>query len=105
MRRAALSSTALQLPPSPSGVSLEIVRGRQKTVRHGIFITWIGKQPRTVYQQLDGEIILADECKCFVDWPDEGGPFGLSFTIERRAECPIDEHKQMSLREMQREEA
>ena len=93
MRRAALSSTALQLPPSPSGV------------RHGIFIMLIGKQPRTVYQQLDGEIILADECKCFVDWPDEGGPFGLSFTIERRAECPIDEHKQMSLREMQREEA
>ena len=85
MRRAPLSSNALQLPASPSAsAGLQIVRGRQTVVRHGIFFTVIGKHRRSVYQQLDGEIILAAECKCVVQWPEEGGPFGLSFEIVRK---------------------
>ena len=102
MRRAALSLTALQLPASPSAsAGLQIVSGRQTVVRHGVFFTVIGKHRRSVYQQLDGEIILASECKCVVDWPEDGGPFGLSFEILRNAACPIDEHQRLSLEEMQ----
>lgn len=101
MRRAATSSNALRLPSQPA-VTLEVVRDRnsdrQRVVRHGIFITHVGSRRRMVYQQLDGEIILADECKCRVDWPEvlpENWP--VSFVIERRFDCPIDEHKRQQL--------
>ena len=107
MRRAALSPNALRLPP-PHGVwppvSLEIVRGRQRVVRRGIFFTMIGKHRRSCYQQLNGETILADECKCAVDWPEEGGDFGLGFKIQRCAGCPIDEHQRLALEEVQSQE-
>jgi hypothetical protein len=99
MRRAALSSNAIKLPPAPS-VGLQIVRGRQTVVRVGIFFTVIGKCRRSCYQQFDGETILADECKCVVNWPEGGGPFGLSFEILRNAYCPIDEHQRLTLKDM-----
>ncbi len=46
---------------------------------------------RMVYQQFDGEIELADCCTCFLFW-DYSHP-GLSFRIQQRMDCPIDEHK------------
>ena len=55
---------------------------------HGVFFALVGKHRRSVYAQFDGEIILGDECKCIVDWPDAGG-----FAIRRQADCPIDEHQ------------
>ena len=100
MRRAALSSNAITLPPSPA-VGLQIVRGRQTVVRHGIFFAVVAKHRRAVYQQLNGETILADECKCLVRWPEGGGACGLSFEILRNADCPIDEHQRLTLRDMQ----
>jgi hypothetical protein len=102
MRRAALSANALELPATLP-VTLEIVRGRQTVARRGLFFAVIAKHRRAVYQQLNGETILADECKCIVNWPDEGGDFGLSFDILRNADCPIDEHQRLTLREMQLE--
>ena len=103
MRRAALSPSALRLPPLPP-VHLEIVHGRQRVVRRGIFFAFAGRSRRSAYTQLNGETILADECKCAIDWPEEGGDFGLSFTILRRAGCPIDEHRRLALEEIQSQE-
>lgn len=103
MRRAALAANALELPAKPP-VTLEIVRGRQTLVRHGIFFAVIGKHRRAAYQQLNGEVILADECKCVVNWPEEGGDFGLSFEILRNADCPIDDHQRLTLSEMQEDD-
>jgi hypothetical protein len=103
VKRAAISANALRLPAMPSA-TLEIVRGRQRVVRRGIFFTLFFKRRRSVYAQLDGEIILADECQCIVHWPENGGPFGLSFEILRSASCPIDEHRRLTLQEMQGED-
>jgi hypothetical protein len=47
----------------------------------------ISKQLRLVYQQYDGEIALACECKCEAWWDS------LSFYVRRRMDCPIDEHR------------
>ena len=87
MRRAALSPSALTLPPIAEMPALHLVevKGRQTVVRRGIFFTLIGRWRRSCYQQIDGETILADECKCWIDWlPD--------FTVRRSLNCPIDEH-------------
>ena len=94
MKRAALAPNALTLPPKPS-VTLEVVGGRQQVVRHGVFLGVFAGRNRTLYQQFDGELILADECKCRVDWPDDFfGPSGaFTFTVERAFDCPIDEHR------------
>jgi hypothetical protein len=97
MKRAALSPNALRLPPSGAPVTLEIVRGRQAVVRRGIFFAVIGNFRRSVYMQLDGSTILADECKCMVEWlddPRDGGyALPVGFEILRNADCPIDEHQ------------
>lgn len=97
MRRAGTSPSALRLPSRPA-VTLEIVRDRQRVVRNGIFITCVGAKRRTAFQQLDGEVILADECKCLVEWPEElPENWPVSFVIRRRFDCPIDEHKRQFL--------
>lgn len=105
MRKAATSANVLRLPAA-SGVTLEVVNGRQVPVRHGIFLSVVSGKLRTCYAQLDGEIILADECKCRIDWLAwTGVEEGVSFRIVRLAACPIDAHKQMFLHEMREVEA
>jgi hypothetical protein len=101
MRRAALSHNVLNFPAQPAkpAVTLEIVRGRQQTMRHGIFFAPLGKQRRSFYMQFNGEPILADECKCAVDWIDQGG-----FEVQRYELCPIDEHKALILKAKQEAE-
>jgi hypothetical protein len=42
---------------------------------------------RLVFQQYDGEIALADECKCEAFWDEIG------FFVRRESDCPIDEHR------------
>jgi hypothetical protein len=37
--------------------------------------------------QFDGELILADECKCRIDY------CALYLRVERVFDCPIDEHR------------
>jgi hypothetical protein len=49
---------------------------------------------RSAYEQRYGAIILADECKCRVDWNP--------FRVTRRIECPIDEHRAVALEEASR---
>lgn len=97
MRRAALSPTALSLPPLPSA-TLTIVSGRQRVARNGMFAGSFRGRRRMLYQQLDGEVILADECKCRVEWPEElPEHWPVSFVIERRFDCPIDDHRRQLL--------
>jgi hypothetical protein len=89
MRRAATSAYALTLvkPQNNTQRSTEVVSiaGRDRVVRRGIYFAVIGKRRRSVYQQFDGKIELADLCTCTVDWrPD--------FEIIRSAVCVIDEH-------------
>jgi hypothetical protein len=98
MRRAATSANALTLPPAPS-VGPELVQGRQQVVRHGIFLGDFRGKRRTLYMQFDGEIILADECKCRVDYSFDFFDSGLTFTVERVCDCPIDEHRVMARRQ------
>jgi len=101
MKRAALSPTAFTLPPSPS-VQLEIVKGRQAVARHGVFFTAVGKHRRGVYQQMNREIILADECKCTVEWLAwTGRETGASFRVTPQIACPIDEHRITALNQTQ----
>ncbi|HLZ49257.1 MAG TPA: hypothetical protein VKP61_00765 [Candidatus Acidoferrum sp.] len=100
-RKAALSTNSLTLPSTPA-VKLEIVGGRQRVVRVGIFFALVGRNRRAVYEQLDGQIVLADECKCRIDYPDKFFPDdmvrGPSFIITPSPECPIDCHKALGLR-------
>jgi hypothetical protein len=60
----------------------------------GISFERVGKYVRSVYKQDDGRTILADECRCIVDF---GGGYSVdnrrSLSVKRTAECPIDEHK------------
>lgn len=94
MRRAATSANALRLPPpSAPAVSLGIVRGRQQVIRApGIFLTVHAGKRRTAYLQFDGEMVLADECKCWFDWQPD-------FLVKRLASCPIDQHRARALQE------
>jgi hypothetical protein len=106
MKRAALSPNALTLP-SCFSTHLEIVRGRQRVIRKGIFFTRVGKHLRSVYMQFDGEVILADECICRVDLEEDFFPSeccSFSFVVTRDAGCPIDEHKVLAVRTMQESE-
>jgi hypothetical protein len=97
MRRAATSANALTLPPplaSPRPVSVAVVRGRQQVIRSsGIFISVVGRWRRMVYLQLDGEIELADACKCATDWQPD-------FVVTRSLSCPIDQHRMRALQEV-----
>jgi hypothetical protein len=96
MKRAALARNALTLPPKPS-VTLEVVGGRQQVVRHGVFLGVFAGRNRTLYQQFDGELILADECKCRVDYCFRAltvhEECNLTFSVVRAFDCPIDEHR------------
>ena len=97
-----MSPSALRLPPAPPSVKLEIVRERQTLVRSGIFLTYVHGKKRTVYQQLDGEIILADECKCTIEDLElpRSSP-RVSFVVVRQPDCPIDEHKRQLIAQQQ----
>lgn len=75
-----------------SAVRLIEIEGRQTLTRHGVFFAKIGKYRRSVYQQLDGRIILGDECTCLVEW-------WLDLNVTRRIACPIDEHRIAALGE------
>jgi hypothetical protein len=93
MRRAATSANALRLPPSEASTSLGVVRGRQEVIRlAGIFFTSIAGKRRSVYAQLDGEIVLADTCECATDWQPE-------FIVTRSISCPIDQHRMRAIQE------
>jgi hypothetical protein len=72
-------------------VAVETVGSRQKLIRTGIFFTLINKQNRSAYQNLDGETMLADECRCIPLWARDVN--GSHFSVKRVANCPIDEHK------------
>jgi hypothetical protein len=93
MRRAATPANALRLPPPVAPLSLGIVRGRQQVIRQGIFITILAGRRRMVYRQFDGEIELADVCKCGTDWQPD-------FMVTRSIGCPIDEHRSRALQEV-----
>jgi hypothetical protein len=43
-------------------------------------------------QQLDGETILADECRCTVNWGSNVWRAKRPFSVTRSLECPIDQH-------------
>jgi hypothetical protein len=47
-----------------------------------------------VYQQFDGELILADECSCTWDWQPD-------FEVTRSVGCKIDQHKAEARRKEQ----
>lgn len=100
-RRIATSANILTLPSTPSA-KLEVVGGRQRVVRFGIFFAVVGQHLRSVYEQVDGKIILADECRCRIDYPDKFFPedccAGASFVVTPSIECPIDCRKLLGLR-------
>ena len=50
------------------------------------------KRRRMVYQQLDGEILLGEECNCQASWDE------WSFFVVRSGDCPVDEHRLHALR-------
>lgn len=55
---------------------------------HGVGFTKIGKYVRSVFRQLDGSLILADACNCFIRNSGGGG-----MLIEYAIDCPVDEHR------------
>lgn len=87
MKAAALSRYAFSLPTSPEKRSTMIVEveGRQRVSRIGIFLATVGQRRRTVYENIDGEVIVADACTCAVDWQP-------SLRVTRSVNCPIDQH-------------
>lgn len=55
---------------------------------HGVAFTRIGKALRSVFRQTNGDVILADECKCVVEFTR-----GRAMSVKRILDCPVDEHK------------
>jgi hypothetical protein len=99
MKVAALSPNALTLPPAPS-VGLRVVAGRQEVVRYpGLFFGDFRGRRRSLYTQLDGAVVLADECKCVIDWRNPRD--GIGFAVKPVIDCPIDDHKAAALRNEQ----
>ena len=94
MKRGGTSAFALRLPPPSSDHrTLGIVRGRQRVLdRSGIFITVVAGRRRMVYTQFNGEIELADVCKCGTDWQPH-------FIVTRLMSCPIDIHRAQAIQE------
>jgi len=66
----------------------------------GIEFRKVGGVVRSVYPQFGGDFILADECKCRVDYSKPSSA-GVSFTVIRSNQCPVDEHKQEFLNSLQ----
>jgi hypothetical protein len=105
-RQAALSPYVLHFPSSTATrtTALIEVAGREKVVRIGIFFTQVGQHRRSVYENLDGEIILADACKCELNWGSAGESWLSSlpesehtlqarpFSVTRSVNCPINCH-------------
>lgn len=94
MKRAALASNAIQLPTLPDSrtTSIHVVDGRDRVARHGVFFTTIGRHRRSVVQQFDGSIELADACTCLTDWQPD-------FAVTRSVSCPLDQHRARAIQE------
>lgn len=90
MRRAATSAFALTLPAKPRPVLVEMPLPH--VARPGVFFEKIGKHRRAVYEQFSGELILAEECSCRVDWVNDVR-CSLHMQITRSSACPIDQHR------------
>jgi hypothetical protein len=71
---------------------LTVVSGRQRVERLGLYFAVIAGKRRSVYQQLDGKIELADLCSCRVDWTPD-------FEVERSPACVIDQHRKQAIDE------
>ena len=81
-------------------ISLLEKNGRQMVRREpGMFFALVSGHRRGAYLNLNGELVLADECKCRVEWTDAPG-----FSIERNLDCPIDEHRYAALKLVQEKE-
>lgn len=78
-------ATVFVLPAPAPKPAIEIVPPARVVAQPGIFFTKIGKWRRAVYEQYDGVLILAEECRCTVEWD----PFG----VVRSPFCPIDQHR------------
>lgn len=55
-----------------------------------IYVEGEGKHVRALYRQFDGSDILADRCRCRVDWRP-------AFVVIKSPHCPIDEHRAAAL--------
>jgi hypothetical protein len=67
-----------------------------------LFVTYADGNRRAVYEQCDGEMILASDCKCRADWVPDPEDIDFKafnrgqrsvFVVIRSLDCPIDEHK------------
>jgi hypothetical protein len=68
------------------------IRGRDRIERRGVYITVVNHHRRMVYQQLNGEIELADLCTCLFDWQPD-------FEVTRSPSCVIDQHRLEAIKE------
>jgi hypothetical protein len=62
------------------------IRGRDRIERRGLYFAVVAHKRRSVYQQLNGEIELADLCTCSFDWQPD-------FQVTRSPSCVIDQHR------------
>lgn len=85
LKRAATPAFALKLPNFRTAEVISI-RGRQTVARRGIYIGKLGGVRRMLYQQFDGEVVLASECSCATDWQPD-------FAVARSDSCKIDQHR------------
>jgi hypothetical protein len=94
MRRDGTSAYVLSFPARPETrtTALVEVAGRETVVRLGLFFAKIGHHRRAVYENLDGEIILADACVCEVNWGSEHPSYKRSLSVTRSVNCPINCH-------------
>jgi hypothetical protein len=68
------------------------IRNRDRIERRGLYFAVVAHKRRSVYQQLTGEIELADLCTYSFDWrPD--------FEVTRSASCVIDQHRLEAIKE------
>lgn len=58
-------------------------------MNRGLFFAKVDGRRRSVYQQDDGSVVLADTCSCKVEYRP-------CFTVVRLASCPIDEHRMLA---------
>ena len=88
MKRSGTSAFALTLPKRPENRTAEVVSisGRDRIAQRGVYFALIGRHRRSVYQQLDGKVVLGDECSCFTDWQPD-------FEVTRSEDCVIDQHR------------
>jgi len=70
--------------------------GEREPMSKGAQFQKVGKQVRSVYEQNDGQINLADECKCIVNFSVVSSTNYRPMTVTRVPYCPIDEHKEQT---------